>query len=135
MIHSFISDNIKQDSATTAEHIKRIAYLLKIRKNIFYGLSNIWENTDGCAENYRCDTALYLLSILSQAFNITIDCGLVPYDILHLSNTGCIRKCSPGKMATIAPSSGRPEEPHRGACHHHHSLTWRWTTWSGIGCT
>ena len=38
--------------------------------------SNIWENTDGCAEKYRCKTSLYLLSILSHAYNIVIDCGV-----------------------------------------------------------
>ena len=31
--------------------------------------SAIWENTDGCVEQYRCATALYLLSLFSKAFN------------------------------------------------------------------
>ena len=35
-------------------------------------MSTIRDNMDGCVEHYRCDTALYLLSILSQAFNIII---------------------------------------------------------------
>ena len=26
-------------------------------------LSTIWENNDGCAEQYRCDSALYLVSV------------------------------------------------------------------------
>ena len=33
-------------------------------------MSTIWENTDGCAEQYRCATALYLMSVLSQCHSI-----------------------------------------------------------------
>ena len=36
-------------------------------------LSTIWENTDGCAEQYICDTALYLMSVLSQRHSIIFD--------------------------------------------------------------
>ena len=38
--------------------------------------SNIWDNTDVCAEHYRCDTDLYLFSILSQLYDIIIDRGI-----------------------------------------------------------
>ena len=33
-------------------------------------LSTIWENTDGCSEQYRCTTALYLMSVLYQLHSI-----------------------------------------------------------------
>ena len=36
-------------------------------------LSTIWENTDGCAEQYRCASALYLMSVMSQTYSIIID--------------------------------------------------------------
>ena len=36
-------------------------------------LSKIWENTDGCAEQYRCASALYLMSVMSQTYSIIID--------------------------------------------------------------
>ena len=36
-------------------------------------LRTIWENTDGCAEQYRCATALYLMSVLSQRHSIIFD--------------------------------------------------------------
>ena len=39
-------------------------------------LITIWENTDGCAEKYRCATALYLMSVLSQRHLIIIDRGI-----------------------------------------------------------
>ena len=39
-------------------------------------LSKIWESIDGCAEHYRCATALYLMSILSHDFYVIIDHGI-----------------------------------------------------------
>ena len=36
-------------------------------------LSTIWENTDGCAEQYRCTSALYLMPVMSQTYSIIID--------------------------------------------------------------
>ena len=42
----------------------------------FCGLSNIWENEDGCAERYRCTTVLDLFYILPQAFDIVIERGI-----------------------------------------------------------
>ena len=39
-------------------------------------LSTIWENTDGCAEQYRCASALYLMSIISQNYSLIIDRGI-----------------------------------------------------------
>ena len=39
-------------------------------------LSKIWENTNGRAEQYRCATALYLMSVLSQRHSIIFDRGI-----------------------------------------------------------
>ena len=36
-------------------------------------LSTIWENTDGCAEQYRCASALYLRSVISQTYSVIVD--------------------------------------------------------------
>ena len=36
-------------------------------------LSTIWENTNGCTEQYICATALYLMSVLSQRHSIIFD--------------------------------------------------------------
>ena len=40
------------------------------------GLSTIWKNTDGCTDQYRCDTELYLMSVLSQRHSIIFDRGI-----------------------------------------------------------
>ena len=39
-------------------------------------LSKIWEKTDGCKYQYRCDSALYLMSVLSQCYSAIIDRGI-----------------------------------------------------------
>ena len=44
-----MSDNCKQDSATTAAHIKQIIDQLKEKKRLDAGVSTIWDNADGCA--------------------------------------------------------------------------------------
>ena len=43
---------------------------------MFSNLNKIWWNTDGCAEHYIYVTILYLFSMLSQSYNITIDRGI-----------------------------------------------------------
>ena len=40
-------------------------------------LITIWENTDGCAEQYICATALYLMSVLSQSHSIIFDQDII----------------------------------------------------------
>ena len=40
-------------------------------------LSTIWENTDGCAEQYVCASALYRMSVVSQHHSIMIDPGII----------------------------------------------------------
>ena len=47
--------------------------LLKNKKILTTSLSTIWENTDGCAEQYRCAYALYLMSVISKCYSIIVD--------------------------------------------------------------
>ena len=77
MFHSFLSDDRKQGSATTIAHRKRIIELLKQRKIMSNTLSIIWGNTYGCVDHYRFFTVLYLISMLSQAFYVIIDRGII----------------------------------------------------------
>ena len=76
VFHYFLSDDSKQDAATTTAHSKRLISLLKNEKVLKTSLSTIWENTDGCAEQYRCASALYLMSVMSQTYSIIIDWGV-----------------------------------------------------------
>ena len=50
--------------------------LLKDKNVLTTSLSKIWENTDGCAEKYRCASALYLMSLMSKTYSIIIDRGI-----------------------------------------------------------
>ena len=70
---SFLLDNSKQDGATCAAHTKRLLETLIDSRVIKQGESTLWEATNGCAESYRCATAIYLLSVVAHALNINID--------------------------------------------------------------
>ena len=74
---TFLSDDSKQNSDITTAHIKRLIKLLKEQKVLTSTLSTIWENTDGCADQYICASALYLMSVLSQCHSIIIDWGII----------------------------------------------------------
>ena len=50
--------------------------MLKNKQVLTTSLSTMWENTDGCAEQYRCTSALYLMSVMSQTYSIMIDRGI-----------------------------------------------------------
>ena len=75
MFHYFLSDDRKQDVATTTAKINSLIELFK--KKLMSTLSTIWENTDGCTEQYRCVTSLYLMSVLSQRHSIIFDWGII----------------------------------------------------------
>ena len=72
----FLSDGIKQYYAATTAHNQRLIELLKEQKLLTSTLIKIWVNNDGCAEQYRCASALYLMSVLSQRHSIIIDRGI-----------------------------------------------------------
>ena len=37
------------------------------------GTSTVWEDTDGCAKQYRCDLDTYLMTVLSSSYGIIMD--------------------------------------------------------------
>ena len=36
-------------------------------------MSTVWEDTDGCAKQYRCDLAVYLMTVLSTSYGIIMN--------------------------------------------------------------
>ena len=76
VFHSFLYDDNKQDDSTTTAHGKLLIAFLKGKKVLTTSLSTIWENSDGCAEQYRCASALYLMSVMSQCYYIIIYRGI-----------------------------------------------------------
>jgi hypothetical protein len=70
--HSHFSDNSKQDAATTHEHMDRLVNLL-LERGVLKRSSWILDHTDGCAKQYRCGTAMYLLALLAVSYGIVVD--------------------------------------------------------------
>ena len=73
----FLSYDNKKYAVIIAAHNKHIIEMLQKRKILFSDMINTWKNKDVFVEQYRCATALYLLSMLSDAYNIKIDNGVV----------------------------------------------------------
>ena len=38
-----------------------------------YVMSTVWEGTDGCAKQYMCALAKYLITVLSYSYSIVLD--------------------------------------------------------------
>ena len=49
-----------------------IDFIAQEQKLLTTTLITIWENTDGCAEQYKCASTLYLFSVMSQCYSIII---------------------------------------------------------------
>ena len=56
-----LSDDRKKESLTMATNSIQIISLLQNRTVLFDDVSNIWENTDVCDEQYLFATEIYLL--------------------------------------------------------------------------
>ena len=77
MFNYFLSDDSKQDAVTTNADRTFLIELLKEQKVPTSTLSTIWGNIYGCAEQYICAFALYLMSVLSQCYSIIINIGTI----------------------------------------------------------
>ena len=71
--HSHFSDDSDQNASTTHAHMNILVHhLMHERKSLTPG-GLMLDTTDECGKQYRCVTALYLLSVLASKFNIIID--------------------------------------------------------------
>jgi hypothetical protein len=69
---SHFSDKSKQYASTTHAHmLVLLEYLFE--NNVMKIGSTEWQDTDGCGKQYRCGTALYLLSLLASQKHVVID--------------------------------------------------------------
>ena len=60
-----------------SETLQTIDIIAQEQENLLTAsLSTILENTGGCAEQYRCASTLYLMSVMSQNYPIIIDRGI-----------------------------------------------------------
>ena len=61
--HSHFSDDNLQNAAATHCHMRVLIQHLKLNGR-FLDRHTMFDNTDGCAKQYRCATAIHLLSML-----------------------------------------------------------------------
>ena len=71
--HSHMSDESNQDATTTHVHMCTMLDHYLSRFQSFPDDCCILDHTDGCAKQYRCGNALFLLSALCQKYKIVID--------------------------------------------------------------
>lgn len=70
--HSHFSDDSKQNAASTHVNMDVLIKLL-LQGGTFKRGSWMFDDTDGCAKQYRCALALYLLSMLAAIHGVVID--------------------------------------------------------------
>ena len=66
-IHLHLSDSKLKNAATTTAHIYTLLASMFDKKQMIRGVT-IWYQTGGCAKQYRCSIAYYLMSFLSKTY-------------------------------------------------------------------
>ena len=70
--HCYLSDDKRQDARTT--YINTVHMIKKLRSEGYLEKgTTLWEQMDGCAKQYRCGTALYLMSVISMMYDIKVN--------------------------------------------------------------
>ena len=70
--HLNLSDSKLQNAATTTAHIYTLLARMFDKKQMIRG-GTMWDQTDGCAKQYRCSIAYYLMYFLSKSYQIVLD--------------------------------------------------------------
>ena len=63
-LHSDLSDESDQYNRTTVKNIPTLPQLIPKKFCVAPFLTNMWYHTDGCAKQYHCESAIYLVSYL-----------------------------------------------------------------------
>ena len=67
-----LSDSKPQNAATTTAHLQTLLEKVFEKKQMIRG-GTMWDQTDGCANQYRCSIAYYLMSYLSKSYQNFVD--------------------------------------------------------------
>ena len=70
--HLHLSDSKLQNAATTTDHLYTLLSNVFEKKQMIRD-RKMWDQTDGCAKQYRCSIAYYLMSYLSTSYQIVLD--------------------------------------------------------------
>ena len=69
--HLNLSDSKLQNAATTRAHLYTLLANVFEKKRMIRGRI-MWDQTDGCAKQYMCSIAYYLISYLSTSYQIVL---------------------------------------------------------------
>ena len=69
--HLHFSDSKLQSAATTTAHLYTLLANVFEKKQMIRGRT-MWDKIDGCAKQYRCYIAYYLVSYLSTSYQIVL---------------------------------------------------------------
>ena len=61
--HSYKSDQNERYACYSSSYMVYVFNILIESGLLFYGLSTIWEETDGCTKKYRCVLTVYLMNV------------------------------------------------------------------------
>ena len=67
-----LSDSKLQNAATATYNLHKLLAKAVDKKQMIRG-GTMWDQTDGCAKQYRCSIAYYLMSYLSKLYQIILD--------------------------------------------------------------
>ena len=71
-LYSYLSEDNKKYTLVTHDHVANIYQKLMDELIIKTKKSNFWEETDGCAKQYRCALYVYLMKNVSLKLKIII---------------------------------------------------------------
>ena len=70
--HLNLSASKLQNAATTTAHLYILLARMFEKKQMIRG-GKFWDKIDGCAKKYKCSIAYYLMSFLSESYQIVLD--------------------------------------------------------------
>ena len=65
-----MSDENEQDACDSHAHMFHLLKIFLESGILVSGISKLWEDTDGYANQYRCDLGIYLITVLSSSYGI-----------------------------------------------------------------
>ena len=71
--HSYIGDENEQDACDSYDHMFHLFNKIFESGILVSGMSTVWEDTDGCVKNYRCNLDIYLMNMLPSSYGIITD--------------------------------------------------------------
>ena len=73
---SYISDENEQDACYSHANMFHLLKIFLESGILVSGMSPVWEDTDGCAKQYRCALSKYLMTMLSSSYAVIMDCAI-----------------------------------------------------------